>query len=285
MPQLNLYFSDQVNENRNDTIGLRYNCLRLATNTEQSNIVREISSYCTSESSWKFSIKNDHTVQRFYFDDLAKQNISGEDLYLWSIPIDTIEHYQHYLETNDLSLAKQIVYNCTLPRFGPMCQYELHAFHEDYSTVSEIILNNYLSTGAEGHWTCETYLKCTRKHAPACLHWSEICDGRIDCLDGDFDEEHCWQLEINECKQNEYQCSNGLCIPAEFFNDDPDNTDCLDGSDEDRVLGSSRKSYGTFGWEDMKYSPLFITSYHHRYHQKLIVESMFSDKDPSVSNK
>ncbi|CAF2911760.1 unnamed protein product, partial [Rotaria sp. Silwood2] len=39
---------------------------------------------------------------------------------------------------------------------------------------------------------------------PACLDWCEICDGKVDCIEEDIDEKDCDQLEINECKDNEY---------------------------------------------------------------------------------
>ena len=47
----------------------------------------------------------------------------------------------------------------------------------------------------------------------------------------DYDEEHCWQLEIHQCNENEYQCSNGQCIPKAFFRDDSRISDCIDQLD------------------------------------------------------
>lgn len=64
-----------------------------------------------------------------------------------------------------------------------------------------------------------------------CIGWINICDGVVQCIDA-IDEEHCWQLEINECKEDEYRCSNGQCISLSFLNDNIDAPDCLDGSDE-----------------------------------------------------
>jgi hypothetical protein len=66
----------------------------------------------------------------------------------------------------------------------------------------------------------------------SCLDWSEICDGKIDCLDSGVDEEHCWQLEIHECNDNEYRCMNGQCIPKSFFRDQDQIIDCIDSSDK-----------------------------------------------------
>ncbi len=77
------------------------------------------------------------------------------------------------------------------------------------------------------NFTYYTHLKCNRGPFPSCLDWSEICDGKVDCLDGNFDEEHCWQLEINQCKENEYRCLNGQCIPQSFFRDNPYIPDCV----------------------------------------------------------
>jgi hypothetical protein len=73
-----------------------------------------------NEFSSKFDVeeKTNH-FPKFYFYELSKQNMCSEQLYLWLAPIDLIENYQLYL-----SLSKEIFYNCTLPRFGPRCQYE-----------------------------------------------------------------------------------------------------------------------------------------------------------------
>ncbi|CAF1639410.1 unnamed protein product, partial [Didymodactylos carnosus] len=47
------------------------------------------------------------------------------------------------------------------------------------------------------------------------------------------DEDNCHMLEYNECEENEYRCSNGLCIPEEYWLDG--SKDCMDWSGE-RIL-------------------------------------------------
>jgi len=49
-----------------------------------------------------------------------------------------------------------------------------------------------------------------------CLDWTDICDGKIDCMNGGVDEKHCWQLEMNDCQNNEYKCYNGICLSKVF---------------------------------------------------------------------
>jgi hypothetical protein len=45
---------------------------------------------------------------------------------------------------------------------------------------------------------CYRFLSgCNNELWPMCLNWCEICDGKIDCLNGK-DEEWCDQLEMNE---------------------------------------------------------------------------------------
>ncbi|UJR34832.1 hypothetical protein I4U23_027613 [Adineta vaga] len=286
---MNLYFNDQVNENNEyDEIGLRYNCFRFASQLAQAIFTRQISSFCMSESSKNFHIENENSVESFSFNDLSKQNITSDDLYIWSIPIDIIEQYQIYLEFNDSSLGKQMIYNCTLPIFGSMCQYELYYYQEKYSTFSEFIHTFYqYYIRVSTNLSCYIHLKYKRGYPPACLDWTEICDGKVDCLDGNYDEEHCWQLELNECQENEFKCNIGQCIPNEFVQDDIKNFDCLDRSDKELALNDRNEHIYViepiFGYEDARCQKTFMTGacdYDRPY--IILTGSMFSIKDKSV---
>ncbi|CAF4995218.1 unnamed protein product, partial [Rotaria sp. Silwood1] len=157
-------------------------------------------------SKWKFQKNNQD--QNFTFVVLYMLNITSEQLYFWSAPMDVVEHYQFYLNllltsnTSSSSMATYMFYNCTSPRFGPLCQYSLDAYKYHHLTVNEIIREYYLYEYEPTTLTCYTHLQCDRGSLFACLDWSEICDGVIDCRNG-VDEESCWQVEINECEDNE----------------------------------------------------------------------------------
>lgn len=56
--------------------------------------------------------------------------------------------------------------------------------------------------------------------------------GKQQCMDG-IDEDHCEDLEYNECEENEYRCEDGLCIPEEYWLDGQ--YDCSDKSDEQEI--------------------------------------------------
>jgi hypothetical protein len=96
------------------------------------------------------------------------------------------------------------------------------------------IVDLYLAAVSElsSFETCYELIKCNRGPPPSCLDWREVCDGKIDCLDGGGDELRCEQIYLNECADDEYRCRNGLCILNSFFQDNPLNPDCMDRSDE-----------------------------------------------------
>ena len=106
----------------------------------------------------------------------------------------------------------------------------------------------------------------------------------------------CWQLEINECTENEYRCDNGQCIPKVFFDDDLNNSlnnyECLDQSDEARDKTMSPQSFSnepTSTNEDitcsLRYSKFYakITSSCVPNRDHLLKEVILLDTPSSVS--
>ena len=175
------------------------------------------------------------------FKQLETMRVTTDDLLKWSAPMDLVEHYAAYLETDTRSQGgydQSVFYNCTARWFGPRCQY---TFDSDAS-FSAIVKSAFQKRSASSHelsnpsTTCYTYLKCKYGGSEfACLDWREVCDGKVDCADGGSDEEHCFELEMNECEENEYRCQNGLCVAREFYRDDEANPECLDRTDEGHV--------------------------------------------------
>ncbi|CAF2143960.1 unnamed protein product [Rotaria magnacalcarata] len=142
--ELNLFNTDWESSSENARV-LRHDFLRVAASSEVANINRELVSYCMGELPSKFHIDTNNVFPKFTFEELSKQNMANEQLYLWSPPIDFVEYYQYYLNqlptSNNLSVAKQFLYNCidTLPRFGSTCQYELVYHHKKHLSLCDII--------------------------------------------------------------------------------------------------------------------------------------------------
>ena len=286
-PHINLYFTDQSS----DSNALRHHCLRVIAAVDQWNINRQILSYCITHSLPKYHLNN-HSA-RFTFAQLFQANITSEHLYHWSAPIDLIEDYQFYLDQistlNDPTLEKTFFYNCTLPRFGPRCEYQLDFYHPNH-TLHELIRDFYQHLEYNPiDLTCYMYVKCDRGPYSSCLDWSEICDGKIDCSNGGIDEEHCWELEVNECREDEYRCMNGQCIPQSFYLDDPATPDCLDQSDEPRVrFYLDQRCNGeepSFACADIICTDMPLTSSCLPQRTNLLVKGLFSIKDANVSDE
>ena len=271
MPKNNLYYTDKINRNnRNHTV--QYNCLSI-------RISKKTFFYCMNEFSLKFQIEKNQYNTSLHFSELAKDNITSEQLYSWSAPINLIEQYQDYLETKNSSLANEIYINCSWPRFGLQCEYEFDIQSEDIIEPTTL--------------TCYIHLQCDRELVPICLHWSDICDGKVDCPNGGIDEKDCLELEINACQDDEYRCWNGICIPRAIQKEYTYADECFDQFAEtgkittgkhftlNDVVTIRRKSYH----ETVCHISDLWTRFCGQERDKLIVKNMFSVRDESVHEK
>ena len=194
----------------------------------------------------------------YTFYDLYQKNITGKELYLWSTSIDVVEDYEVYLKSaiKTSGGSQSVFYNCSLGWFGRTCQYtfiKLLSFvrptFDDFVTqvfnVKQTATDpsagdpsNSFREDPSSHtiYSCYTHINCERDLPEICLDWREICDGKVDCINGGQDEMFCAELEINDCAENEYRCHyGGQCILEEMFDDDEFNADCLDGTDEPKA--------------------------------------------------
>ncbi|CAF1160701.1 unnamed protein product [Rotaria sordida] len=169
--------------------------------------------------------------QNLTFDELHRLNVTSYEVLLWSSSIDLAERYQYYINqpTKSIRLNEKF-FNCTPPWFGSHCQYSFEVVSNFAETRLNVQGKSHM-TDAITHRTCYILLECDRSGASMCLDWREICDGRLDSFNDGIDESQCFELEINECNENEYRCHNGLCIPKQFWNDEFDEAECLDKSD------------------------------------------------------
>ncbi len=135
----------------------------------------------------------------FTFEDLRNLNITSDQLYKWLAPIDLTENYQNYLENTNVLLSMFRFYNCTDLWFGSRCEYRFDQPKFSFTQQIEIILDGKFNTATERKLTklsCYRHLQCDRtgnqgQTPNACLDWREICDGKVDCVNDGYDEEHC----------------------------------------------------------------------------------------------
>ena len=224
--QFNFYYTNNPSENENM---FDHDCLPVVYFDPQDQYVEKVF-YCLSEPSSKFHINIDKSISKFTFAQLKRQNITIQQLFHWSAPIDLIEDYQMYLNNASLSLTSQTFYNCTLPRFGPQCQYEFLRNPFGRLTLYEIFreLISTITSDYTGTLTCYIHLECDYGTKSACLDWTDICDGQINCLNDGIDEKYCWELEINQCNEDEYRCKIGQCMAKSFYDDGSIIPDCID---------------------------------------------------------
>jgi hypothetical protein len=215
--------------------GLDRDCLYYNAH-DKGDVVFQIIEYCIRVPLREPVAYNTSYHSLFTFKDLRQANITSRQMYTWSAPEDLIEHYQNYLENENPLFDKFLFYNCTYPWFGSRCEYRFDQPESNFAQQIEAIFETqeFFFRTTIHKISCYIHLQCDRGKTPdACLDWREVCNGKVDCLGGGYDEEHCWQLEVNECdNETEFRCHIGLCISVAFLNDDRYNADCLDQSDE-----------------------------------------------------
>ncbi|CAF4674987.1 unnamed protein product [Rotaria sp. Silwood2] len=232
--QLNMYYTYHNDDHQDKYCLLYYVNDQLYDYLEVPANLHQIISYCFRHSLENLIVTNDNIYKRITFEELQSKNISSQLLLSWSAPIDLAENYEIFLRnTSNVSLFYEEMFfdNCTIPWFGLNCRFTFDSITEkSFNEFVTIYFRSQPQIKIGEKITCYKHL-LTCETSLSCLDWREICDRKIDCFDGS-DEFYCWQLELNECADNEYRCHNGQCIPMEFFHDISLNPDCLDRTDE-----------------------------------------------------
>jgi hypothetical protein len=128
------------------------------------------------------------------FHDLQAQHISELDLLGWYAPIDVIDQYQLFLDKNTTTNDLYFWCNCTSESFGARCEYTFeqyklteeidHPFaNNPFYYVTDKQYNNKLMTRLSQsivtNGTCYMGLSECNRNRIICLHWNQICDGKL----------------------------------------------------------------------------------------------------------
>jgi hypothetical protein len=158
------------------------------------------------------------------FRDLLDENIHPNVVVDWSSSVEMADLYASIfynwskIENND----NGFVCKCTKPgTFGKYCEYQLTHYARLFgaSIKAQFEQKRYGDSWdiqRYGKILCYETLSC--QDVNVCLDWRDICDGVQRCFNG-TDEENWDKLEFNECEDNEFRCTNGMCIPEEFWLD------------------------------------------------------------------
>jgi hypothetical protein len=189
--------------------------------------------------------------EKKYFRDLLDEDIQPNEVLKWSSSVEMADLYariyynRSFIEQNDdyfICQCKQ------LGTFGKYCEYQFTHYAMKFSDAikaqfQQKKIDDSWNTQKYGDILCYETLPC--HSGPLCLDWREICDGIQRCLNG-IDEENRDKLEFNECEDDEFRCTNGMCIAEEFWFDGEfysisigvfiniliGDRDCMDWSDE-----------------------------------------------------
>ena len=175
------------------------------------------------------------------FQQLRSMNVSVSDLFSWNAAMQSIEAYSQFLANPRAIKEKSPYCKCSSPlQFGQHCQYELDQLNfsgsDDNAFISflEYSATHRLKRTMEDmkieYITCYIGIPC--RHNALCLDWRQICNGMVDCDEGEDEPiELCLQMDLNSCDpEHEFRCHSGMCVPIDVWNDGE--TDCPDRTDE-----------------------------------------------------
>ncbi|CAF1471259.1 unnamed protein product [Adineta steineri] len=146
----------------------RYNCIYTGRTSPYTNLIEP---YCLSHNNEKSELCYG---QELSFIFLKTLQIKTSDLLAWFTPIDVIDQYQVYLDTDDPSLRSGISCNCTEQSwtFGNRCQYKLpFAANGDYSPFDNDGNPRFIQMDK----TCFKDIECDAD----CLDWRQTSIYRV----------------------------------------------------------------------------------------------------------
>jgi hypothetical protein len=148
--------------------GLNRDCLYYRVSND--NTVHQVIEYCIRYQIDEKILRSKNHHSSFTFEELRKLNVTSYQLYQWSAPMDVVENYQKYLNNKNASLGKFLFYNCTYPWFGYYCEYRFDQPKLNFAQQVETNLDDKFNAVVG---------KVSQK----------LCNGKVDCLNGEHDEE------------------------------------------------------------------------------------------------
>ncbi|CAF1479010.1 unnamed protein product [Adineta ricciae] len=156
----------------------------------------------------------DNQGEKVLFRDLLYRGIDPSIVLEWNSSIEVVDLYAEVFYNRSLfnNDDNRSICICRNGKFGKYCEYQLT---HDKNLFSETIDAQF--EGKRDTWNVQRYgailcyqtLPCPS--SPLCLDWREICDGKQRCPNG-IDEENCDKLAFNECEDDAFRCTNGMCI-------------------------------------------------------------------------
>lgn len=207
----------------NDPMTDKFDCIYRTNNNNGDEI-----SYCQRLKTREQLSRNKQVCEnqavKVSFLDLVNKNIEPNEVLLWSSSVEMADLYASVFYNRTLIKIDddRFICNCTKRgTFGKYCEYQLTHNADDFSTAAKAQfeqkqVGDSWNTQRYGKILCYETLPCSA--GELCLDWREICDGVQRCSNG-TDEENWDKLEFNECEDDEFRCTNGMCIPEEFWLD------------------------------------------------------------------
>ncbi|CAF0966264.1 unnamed protein product [Adineta steineri] len=159
------------------------------------------------------------------FTDLIEKRIRPSEVLLWSSSVEMADKYASIFYNSSIYFDENcFLCQCTKSgTFGKFCEYQLTHESESFEAAIDAQFEQKKSDqwGIQEYGTiiCYKTLKMSDcVYGLLCLDWRDICDTNQQCMDG-LDEENCDKLEFNECEEDEYRCTNGMCIAEEYWLD------------------------------------------------------------------
>jgi hypothetical protein len=165
--------------------------------------------------------------RRMNFSALKADGTEPDVVLRWTSSIEKADDYAAFLyhssSSTSLTTEDSFLCDCSVLSEGIFGKFCLFKLMYNAATIFDALQEQFSYRAAEwplhqllGDVLCYLTLSCDS--GLLCLEWQNICDRSQNCMDG-WDEVNCDMLEFNECNENEFRCSNGLCIPDAYVLD------------------------------------------------------------------